>query len=132
MRTGSPWRDLPPDYGHWSNVHRRFIRWRDKGVWEKLMEILIDSPDYEWLMIDASHCMCIHMVQEQLVVIKIWVLQKGLNTKLHLAVDSHGMPVRAIITEGTTADCSQAMELISFGSNSPKLGFEDVQTDLLL
>ena len=26
--------------------------------------------------------------------------------------------------------CSQ--ELISFGSNSPKLGFEDVQTDLLL
>ena len=56
LRTGSPWRDLPPDYGHWSNVHRRFIRWRDKGVWEKLMEILIDSPDYEWLMIDASHC----------------------------------------------------------------------------
>ena len=56
LRTGSPWRDLPPDYGHWSNVHRRFIRWRDKGVWEKLMEILIDSPDYEWLMIDALHC----------------------------------------------------------------------------
>ena len=20
LRTGSPWRDLPPDYGHWSNV----------------------------------------------------------------------------------------------------------------
>ncbi len=56
MRTGSPWRDLPPDLGHWSNTHRRFIRWRDKGVWEKLMEILMDSPDYEWLMIDASHC----------------------------------------------------------------------------
>ena len=26
-----------------------------KGVWEKLLEILIDEPDYEWLMIDASH-----------------------------------------------------------------------------
>ena len=56
MRTGAPWRDLPPDYGCWSNTHRRFIRWRDKGIWEKLMEILIDEPDYEWLMIDASHC----------------------------------------------------------------------------
>ncbi len=22
----------------------------------KLLEILIDEPDYEWLMIDASHC----------------------------------------------------------------------------
>ena len=56
MRTGSPWRDLPPDYGCWSNTHRRFIRWRNKGIWEKLMEALVDNPDYEWLMIDASHC----------------------------------------------------------------------------
>jgi transposase len=55
LRTGSPWRDLPPDYGNWSNVHRRFIRWRDAGVWEKLLENLVDSPDFEWLMIDASH-----------------------------------------------------------------------------
>ena len=56
MRTGAPWRDLPPDYGGWSNTHRRFIRWRDKGVWESLLEELIVEPDYEWLMIDASHC----------------------------------------------------------------------------
>ena len=56
MRTGAPWRDLPPDYGDWSNTHRRFIRWRDKGMWERLLEVLIDDPDYEWLMIDASHC----------------------------------------------------------------------------
>ena len=56
MRTGAPWRDLPPDYGHWSNTHRRFIRWRDKGVWERLLEILMDEPDDEWLMSDARHC----------------------------------------------------------------------------
>ena len=55
LRTGAPWRDLPPDYGGWSNTHRRFIRWRDKGIWEALLEKLIDEPDYEWLMIDASH-----------------------------------------------------------------------------
>lgn len=54
MRTGAPWRDLPPDYGDWSNTHRRFIRWRDKGIWENLLEHLIVDPDYEWLMIDAS------------------------------------------------------------------------------
>jgi transposase len=55
LRTGAPWRDLPPDYGHWSNTHRRFIRWRDKGIWEKLLEQLVVDPDFEWLMIDASH-----------------------------------------------------------------------------
>ncbi|BAC07793.1 tlr1931 [Thermosynechococcus vestitus BP-1] len=55
LRTGAPWRDLPPEYGDWKNVHRRFCRWRDKGVWEKVLEQLIDEPDYEWLIIDATH-----------------------------------------------------------------------------
>ena len=56
LRTGAPWRDLPPDYGDWKNVHRRFCRWRDNAVWENLLEIFIQEPDFEWLMIDASHC----------------------------------------------------------------------------
>ena len=55
LRTGSPWRDLPPDYGGWKNTHRRFCRWRDGGVWEGVLEALVDDPDFEWLMIDASH-----------------------------------------------------------------------------
>lgn len=54
FRTGSPWRDLPPDYGGWSNVHRRFCRWRDNGVWERLLNIFINDPDFEWLMIDST------------------------------------------------------------------------------
>ena len=55
LRTGAPWRDLPPDYGDWKNTHRRFCWWRDRGVWEALLEQLVDDPDFEWLMIDASH-----------------------------------------------------------------------------
>ena len=47
-------RDLPPDYGDWKNTHRRFCRWRDKGVWENLLKLLVNEPDFEWLMIDAS------------------------------------------------------------------------------
>ena len=38
--------------------------------------------------------------------------KRGLNTKLHLAVDANGMPIRAIVTEGTTADCVQAGALM--------------------
>ena len=39
LRTGAPWRDLPEAYGHWKNVHRRFCRWRDKGIWERILLI---------------------------------------------------------------------------------------------
>lgn len=60
LRTGAPWRDLPPDYGEWKNTHRRFCRWRDRGVWEELLDAVTDDsvtdePDFEWLMIDASY-----------------------------------------------------------------------------
>ena len=36
----------------------------------------------------------------------------GLNTKIHLAVDSHGLPVKAKVTSGVAADCQQALDLI--------------------
>ena len=56
MRTGAPWRDLPPDYGIGRmNTHRRFARWRDKGVCESLLEEMMAKNSPEWLMIDASH-----------------------------------------------------------------------------
>jgi hypothetical protein len=49
------WRDLPPDYGGWKNTQRRFCRWRDKSLWECLLEIFVTAPDFEWLFIDATH-----------------------------------------------------------------------------
>jgi transposase len=42
MRTGSPWRDLPEGYGKWISVYQRFRRWADQGVWDALLETLVD------------------------------------------------------------------------------------------
>ena len=55
LRTGAPWRDLPISYGNWNSVAKRFRRWAKESIWEKVLEALLDEPDYEWLMIDASH-----------------------------------------------------------------------------
>ena len=56
IRTGAPWRDLPPQYGKYNAVHRRFKRWCDNHHWDYILEVLIEEPDFEWSMIDASHC----------------------------------------------------------------------------
>lgn len=38
--------------------------------------------------------------------------KRGLNAKIHLAVDANGLPVRILVTEGTRADCKEAVHLI--------------------
>jgi transposase len=53
-RTGAPWRDLPPEFGHWHHVYVRYNRWSSKGVWKAVFEALSDQPDLEYLMVDGS------------------------------------------------------------------------------
>jgi transposase len=55
LRTGAPWRDLPPGYGDGKNTHRRSCRGRDRDDWAQLLALVIDDPDFEWLMLDASY-----------------------------------------------------------------------------
>ena len=53
-KTGAPWRDLPPEYGKWSTVHKRFIRWARRGVWQMIFNTLAADAATEWLMIDST------------------------------------------------------------------------------
>jgi transposase len=36
-RTGSPWRDLPADYGNWKTVYNRHWRWSRDGTWARVL-----------------------------------------------------------------------------------------------
>ena len=54
LSTGSPWRRLPQRYGKWGTVYQRFRRWRDRGIWENLLELLVDEPEFEWLVVDTG------------------------------------------------------------------------------
>ena len=40
LRTGAPWRDLPEHYGPWQTVSGRFYRWRQKGIWQNILQRL--------------------------------------------------------------------------------------------
>ena len=99
-------------YGDGKNTQRRFCRWWDSGVGERLLEILICEPDFEWLMIDASHINVHLLAAGERAVIRIGDAQKELNAKILLAVNAYGMPVRMLITAGPVADCSQTHRII--------------------
>lgn len=55
-RTGSPWRDLPEEFGAWSAVYMRFRRWEESGVWQRLWERLQEgaTPAALQLFVDST------------------------------------------------------------------------------
>lgn len=40
IRTGAPWRDLPPQYGPWQTVYGLFRRWQRDGTWAQILAAL--------------------------------------------------------------------------------------------
>jgi transposase len=56
MKSGCRWCDCPPEYGPHTTVYNRFVRWAERGVWERMFEELASrrrSTDTQ--MIDSTH-----------------------------------------------------------------------------
>ena len=53
VKTGVPWRDLPERYGNWNSVWRRFDRWCENDVWERIVKELCEY-DFEEVQLDST------------------------------------------------------------------------------
>lgn len=116
FKTGAPWRGLPERYGHWKNVHRRFSRWAQKGVFDCIFRVLSLYPDMEFLLMDGT---IVKAHQHSAGAKKnkvdddesIGRSRGGLSTKIHWAVDGLGNPIDFILTGGQVHDsqCAEAL-----------------------
>jgi len=114
MRVGCPWRDLPECFGLWNTVYRRFLLWSRKGILTRLFKSLTQRSDTEWEFIDGSyvkahqHSTGAPSKNEQ----GIGLSRGGNTSKIHLAVDSYGLPIEFIVTGGDVHDSRVANELV--------------------
>jgi transposase len=51
VRTGAPWRDVPPRYGPWQSVYGLFRRWQRDGTWARVLTRLQTRADAAGLII---------------------------------------------------------------------------------
>lgn len=49
-RNEAAWRDLPPQFGAWNSVFRRYRRWLTGGVWQRVFAALHDDLGFGYVL----------------------------------------------------------------------------------
>ena len=56
IKSGCRWCDCPSEFGPPTTIYNRFVRWAQRGVWERLFrELAARGRSTETQMIDATH-----------------------------------------------------------------------------
>ncbi|MFJ4672670.1 IS5 family transposase [Kitasatospora purpeofusca] len=134
VRTGAPWRDLPPEYGPWQTVYGLFRRWQRQGVWARVLTLLQARADAAGLItwevsVDSTVC---RAHQHAAGARRDGARQKeppggvacepgdhglgrsrgGFSTKIHLACEQGQKPLSLLVTAGQRGDSPQFVPVL--------------------
>jgi transposase len=97
---------LPETYGPRTTCYNRFVRWRQAGVWDRIMDALAAGRDAAVQMIDTSvvrvhqHGTCIAGNREEYT----GRSRGGLTSKIQAVVDAAGPPLQLGLPPGEAHD----------------------------
>ena len=118
-KEGATWRSLPKVYGYWNAIYRRFGRWCDAGVFEKLHHHFHEAGEFSALLMDSTivraHASAAGAPKKNggQQSEALGRSQGGFTTKLNAAVNDAFLPLRFTLTAGARHDVTQATALIT-------------------
>lgn len=135
-RVGSPWRDVPPDYGCWQTIYGLFRRWQRAGVWAVILAALQTRADAAGLITwDVSVDSTINRAHQHAAGARthsegqkeppggvgqpepadhaLGRSRGGWTTKLHLATEQGHKPLSLLVTAGQRGDSPQFQTVLA-------------------
>jgi transposase len=115
LRTGSPWRDLPPEFGYWNSVYRRYNRWNKDGKMDEILENVEGDIDYRTAYLDGTYVPVHQHATEASpkgTDQATGISRAGLTTKIHAAAHRKGNPAQIEVTAGNISDITEAEVMI--------------------
>ncbi len=117
-REGCTWRALPDEFGNQETVYRRFARWQEQGVFDKLFDHFLVSRGVESLMVDGT---IVHVHQDGTGARKVHGAPEdqaighsrgGRTTKILAASDEYGSLVNFMLLPGQYGESPYVPELV--------------------
>jgi transposase len=134
VRTGTPWRDVPPGYAPWQTLYRWFRRWQRDGTWSRVLAALQAHADtlgkIGWdVSVDSTICRAhqhaagarrdgyaqkeppggVHIEPADHALGRC---RGGLSTKTHLACEQGRKLLAMVLTAGQRGDSPQFVPVL--------------------
>jgi transposase len=116
LRAGCPWRDLPCAPLKWRTIYGYFTRWRELGLWDRILRGLAKKAQGRLRFIDASYIRVHHSglnAQGGRDAQAVGLSRGGLTTKIHALVDGQGRALKLLLSAGNVADINMAPALVA-------------------